>query len=323
MKSPEEFDNYYKSTLVPILESLEPDRKKSEAAFWTAIISLSLFIPVILLFVAFENPWVLILLILPLIFSIRKFSDHSKIKASYVSKFKQTVIAGMIKAISDQLNYFPQSRIEINEYLEGDLFRARIDEFAGGDLIEGKLGATSIKFSELLHRERRESVDSRGNRRTYWVTIFKGIFFIADFNKNFSGRTFVLPESGFDFLGIGKLVEKWFEGRGEEVKLENRTFEKYFKVFGSDQIEARYILSTSMMERLVELREKVNRSIYVSFIDSKVFIALPINRDLFEPNELSSGVNETYLKEYFYYLNLITGIVDDLNLNTRIWTKQQ
>jgi len=321
MKSPEEFDNYYKSTLVPLLESLEPDRKKSEAAFWTAIVSLALFIPVILLFVALENPWVLILLIFPLYFSIKKFSDHNKIKTEYVSKFKQTVIAGMIKAINDQLNYFPQSRIEMNEYTEGDLFRSRIDEYNGGDLVEGKLGATSLRFSEVIHRERRETVDSRGNRRTYWVTIFRGIFFIADFNKNFNGRTFVLPESGFDFLGIGKLMAQWFEGRGEEVKLENPTFEKYFKAFSSDQIESRYILSTSMMERLVELREKANRNIYLSFIDSKVFIALPVNRNLFEPNELSTGVNETYLKEYFYYLQLITGMVEDLNLNMRIWSK--
>ena len=322
MKSPEEFDNYFKSTLIPLLESLEPDRKKSVAAFWTALLSVALFIPVLLLFAVMENPWVLILAILPLILTIKKFSDHSKIKAAYIIKFKQTVISGMIKSISDQLNYFPESRIEMNEYTEGDLFRQRIDQFNGGDLVDGKLGATTIRFSELLHRERRESYDNKGNRRTYWVTIFKGVFFIADFNKNFNGRTFVLPESGFDFLGIGKMIEKWFEGRGEAVNMENPTFEKYFKVFSSDQIEVRYILSPSLMEKLVQLKEKVNNRIYVSFIHSKVFIAIPVNRDLFEPNEFSSGVKSDYLREYFYYLQLVTGIVEDLNLNTRIWTKQ-
>ena len=322
MKSPEEFDNYYKASLVPLLESLEPDRRNSVNAFWVALSSILLFIPVLLLFAVIENPWVLILAILPLIFVIKKFSDHKKIKDAYVLKFKQTVIGGMIKSVSDQLNYFPQSKIETSEYNEGDLFRQRIDEYNGGDLVDGKLGSTTIKFSELLHKEKRESYDSKGNRHTYWVTIFRGVFFIADFNKNFNGRTYVLPDSGFDFLGIGKMMDQWFQGRGEAITLENPTFEKYFKVFSNDQVEARYILSTSLMERLVELKERVNNKIYVSFINSKLFIALPINKDLFEPNEFSSGVKADYLREYFYYLQLITGIVEELNLNTRVWTKQ-
>jgi hypothetical protein len=264
----------------------------------------------------------LALLVLPLILSIKKFSEYSKTKSAYVVHFKQTVIAGMVKSIGDQLDYSPQSFITVNEYHEGDLFLQRIDSYSGGDLIDGKFGATTIKFSELHHQEKRETTDSRGNRRTYWVTIFKGIFFIADFNKNFNGNTYVMPDSGFDFLGIGKILDKWFEGRGQAIQLENPTFEKYFKVFGSDQVEARYILSPSVMERLVEFREKANERIFISFIHSKVFIAIPVSKNFFEPNEFSSGVKEDYLKEYFYYLTLVTGIVDDLNLNTRIWTKQ-
>jgi len=232
------------------------------------------------------------------------------------------VIAGMIKGIDPQLEYLPQSFISSSDYLESDLFRNRLDAYTGGDMVEGKITKTLLKFSELHHQERRETVDSKGNRRTYWVTIFRGIFFIADFNKNFNGRTFVLPDGGFDLLGIGKMFDNWFAGRGEAVTLENPVFEKYFKVFSSDQVECRYILSTSMMERVSELREKVKNKIYLSFLDSKVFIALPLNKDLFEPNIFSSGVKSDYLKEYFYYLTLVTGMVEDLNLNTRIWTKQ-
>lgn len=322
MKSPEEFDSYYQSTLVPLLESLEPERRKVVSAFWVALSQVLWFIPVIALFVVFGNPWVFVLSGVAVFFLVKKFGDHKKIRDAYVQHFKETVITGMIKGINDQLGYFPQSGIGLNEYHEGDLFRQRTDEFKSGDLVDGKLGATAIRFSELLHREKRETYDSKGNRQTHWVTIFRGVFFIADFNKNFNGRTYVLPESGFDLFGIGAMMERWFEGRGELIKLENPAFEKYFKVFSDDQVEVRYILSTSLMERLVELREKVNNRIYVSFLHSKIFIALPVNRDLFEPREFSSGVRQDYLKEYFYYLHLITGMVEDLNLNTRIWTKQ-
>ena len=105
------------------------------------------------------------------------------------------------------------------------------------------------------------------------------------------------------------------------VELENPEFEKLFTVYGTDQIEARYILSTSLMERLVNYRRKANTSLHLSFIHSKLYVALPVSKNLFEPNVFSSGVKSGYLKEYFSYLELVTGIIDDLNLNLRIWGK--
>ncbi|HYV91307.1 MAG TPA: DUF3137 domain-containing protein [Chitinophagales bacterium] len=322
MKSPEEFDNYYKTTLVPILELLEHERKKVAGAFWKVVFSILLFIPVILLSLAFKNPWLFILLLAPIFFAVKNSSEYSKRKRAYVQHFKEEVITGLVKTINEELSYYPQSLISQYDYCESDLFRSRIDSYSGGDLVEGKIVLTNLAFSELHHREKREYTDNKGIRHTHWVTIFKGIFFIADFNKNFRGRTYVLPESGFDFLGVGTMLERWFEGRGDIVKLENPVFEKFFKVFSNDQIEARYIISPSLMERLVEFREKVKNRIYVSFIHSKVFIAIPLSKNLFEPNEFSSGVKSDYLREYLFYLTLVTDIVDDLNLNTRIWTKQ-
>ena len=105
------------------------------------------------------------------------------------------------------------------------------------------------------------------------------------------------------------------------VELENPEFEKLFTVYGTDQVEARYILSTSLMERLVNFRRKANTRLHLSFIHSKVYVALSVNKNLFEPNVFSSGVKSGYLKEYFNYLELVTGIIDDLNLNLRIWGK--
>lgn len=44
-------------------------------------------------------------------------------------------------------------------------------------------------------------------------------------------------------------------GRPDVVRLEDPEFEKIFVVYSSDEVEARYILSTSFMERLVEFRK--------------------------------------------------------------------
>ena len=256
MNSEAEFANIYSSRLTPLLESLEVSRKQVVKLFWNAIIWLLLLIPVVYVAVSLGNPWILLLGAAPIVVAVLRFSRYGKSKRNYVLGFKQTVIKELVKLQNTDLIYMPQSKINLDEYCEADIFHERIDSYDGDDLVNGFIGVTAIRFSELHHQEKRETKDSRGNRQTTWVTIFKGIFFIADFNKNFIGRTYVFPDAGSSFLGIGKLFEKWSGGRGELVKLENPEFEKIFTVYSTDQVEARYILSPSLMERLVKFRMK-------------------------------------------------------------------
>lgn len=157
-----------------------------------------------------------------------------------------------------------------------------------------------------------EVIDNRYSRRL----VFKGLFFIADFNKHFQGRTTVLPDS------IGSKVEVLNRGRGQAVKLEDPQFKKLFSVYGTDQVEARYILSTSLMERLITFRGKANRKVYVSFVDSLIYLAVSYQEDLFEPRLFKTMLDFQPLKDYYETLQLMLGIVEDLNLNQRIWTKQ-
>ncbi|MEM7592810.1 MAG: DUF3137 domain-containing protein [Cyanobacteria bacterium P01_A01_bin.83] len=48
-------------------------------------------------------------------------------------------------------------------------------------------------------------------------------------------------------------------------------------------------------------------------------MAIPYRHNLFEPKLFSSMMSFTPLKEYFLDLQLMIGIVEDLNLNCRIW----
>lgn len=315
------FDQLYEQKLKPGLESLEQSRKTVVTVFWSGIGLLLASVPCILFAIAIGQPIALLLISVPVIFAIFKFIDYGKKKKSYTASFKEEIIGTMIRSLDASLLYTPQNCIPEQDYVAAGIFRARIDSYSGDDLVTGRLGATKITFSELHHQEKQESTDSKGQRHENWVTIFKGIFFIADFNKNFNGITYIMPDAGNSFLGIGKLFEKWTIGRGQLVNLENPAFEKLFTVYSSDQVEARYILSTSMMERLVAFRKKAANTVHLSFVHSKVHIAISINKSLFEPNVFSTGLQPDYLKEYFSYLQLTTGIVDDLNLNLRIWGK--
>ena len=119
------------------------------------------------------------------------------------------------------------------------------------------------------------------------------------------------------------LIGNWFRktiSSLENVKLEDPTFEKKFEVFSNDQIEARYLLTVSFMERLNELAEvfggKTNQC---CFFRNELLIMIPIKQDMFEPGSIFEPEDfvddsKSLLKE----LNLIFGIVDILKLNMKI-----
>ena len=180
-----------------------------------------------------------------------------------------------------------------------------------------------MKFSEMHAEYKTETTDSKGRRHTQWHTIFKGLFFIGDFNKHFSGKTVVLPDTAERLFGLlGKTLQSVFKHSGELIKLEDPEFEKHFVVYGSDQVEARYILSTSLMKRITDFRSKHGKPVYVSFVRSCVHVAVTTGKNMFEPRILRSLLDFEMAEDYLEDLEFALGIVEDLNLNTRIWTKR-
>lgn len=231
--------------------------------------------------------------------------------------FKTAIVGKLVRFLEPQLSYHPIGYIDKHTFRASQLFKHRIDRYKGEDLVRGNVGRTEIVFSEL-HAEYKTG----SGKDTHWNTIFKGLFFIADFNKNFMGQTIVLPDTAEKcFGGFGKMLQEWNIGRPDLVKLEDPEFEREFVVYGNDQIESRYILSTSLMRRILDFKNKTGTKIYLSFVGSKVFVALPSTRNMFEPKYLSDLDDFGPILDYYRDLSLPIGIVDDLNLNTRIWSK--
>ena len=242
----------------------------------------------------------------------------------YRKAFKNDIITRIVKFVDRELSYNPDGFIDRSAFATSSLFQHRIDRYRGEDLIYGKLGKTSFKASEI-HAEYKTEHYGRNGRRTEWHTIFRGLFYVADFNKDFHSTTVVLPDIAERLLGswFGKMLQKMNIARsGKLVQLEDPEFEKLFAVYGQDQVEARYILTPSLMQRLVQFRRKVKSGLFVSFTRSHVFIAIPSNRNMLEPPLFKSLTDFSVVREYIEFLALVAGVVDDLNLNTRIWTKR-
>ena len=319
-----QLENLYNTQLKSKLHGLEGLRKKVKKG---QIFGISLLILTFILFgrvsIALENhsealPFLAVspVAILGVIVLVRTY----KKRMSYREKFKNEVVREIVNVIDPDWNYEPNQYISSSEYRSSDLFRQSVDRYRGDDLISGKIDKTDFRCSEVHSEYKTVTTDKDGRRKETWHTIFKGLFFHADFNKEIKGKTYIEPDTAERLFGkFGQNLQT--SSKGKLVKLENPEFEKIFAVYGTDQTEARYILTPTIMEALVNIYKMYKRRMHISFIGSRVYVAMSFTKNLFEPKIFSSGVNFKEI-EFMYNLFMVNQtIVQELNLNTRIWTK--
>lgn len=322
MKTMDELKVFYESDLKLKLGSFEKRRKKICAVMLvTVILFLMLLAVVAIVFPGLRQPPQGLVFpgIIGIVITVGVLWFVSR---GFVQDFKLQVVQEVVKFCDPSLNYSPKGHISQHQFQGSQIFKHHIDRFSGEDLVSGQMDKTAIQFSELHAEYKTTTTNSKGQRRTQWHTIFKGLYFVADFNKNFSGRTVVLPDTAEKLFGfLGKKLQEMNLSRDQLVKLEDPEFEKMFAVYGTDQVEARYILSTSLMKRITDFKKKMKSPIYLSFTGSNVHIAISQTRNMFEPRIFRSVLDFSLIRGYLEDLQLFLDIVDDLNLNTRIWTK--
>jgi hypothetical protein len=232
--------------------------------------------------------------------------------------FKETAMPELVAIFGPTFRYNARSYIDESQFNSTGLYM-RPDRYSGKDYVSGIHGRTDLNFSMVHAEERYETTetdtDSDGHTTTrtteHWRDIFKGLFFSADMNKHFAGMTRVRS---------GKAG--WLSGLfGNTVKLEDPRFTNQFNVSSTDQVEARYILTPKFMERLTELKSKLG-NFDLSFTNSRVNIAINLSYNAFEPDVRRPFTDFSQLTAALSALFLIIGIIDDLDLNTRIWTKE-
>jgi hypothetical protein len=240
-------------------------------------------------------------------------------KAGFDTLFKDHVIEKLIHLIDPSLRYEKSRSILEEEYRRSELFLESVDRFEGSDLVSGQADEVNLRFS-FLHVEKKERDK---NNKEQWHDIFKGLFFIADFNKTFHSKTVVLPDFAEKTLGVlGSWMQSLNVARGQLMKLDHVEFEKAFVVYGEDPIESRYILSHALMEKIVQLHQKIRKPLYLSFVDSQIFIAIPYTKSLFEPILTQSLLEFASIRGYFELLNTMIGIVEELKLNEKLWSRR-
>ena len=141
-------------------------------------------------------------------------------------------------------------------------------------------------------------------------SLFKGVIVEFNFNKNIKGHTF-FHENSFTAKKI-PFNKHYYR----KVNLESVTFENKYNVYSNDQIEARYILTPSLMERIENLKFAFKAK-YVrgSFKDNKLYLAIHTGKDMFAMgSDFKDSDFHTFETLYNEMLSVLK-IVEELKLN--------
>lgn len=253
----------------------------------------------------------------------------------YNRAFKETVVAEMAaymvrKADLPQagqdyaylLDYEPQQHVGIDLIKQSSLVPRDAYVDKGEDLFSGRMGLTDFQFSKVKLVVDIEDSDSKSKMR-----VFKGICFIADFHKEFEGLTILHSHNAVSRGKAGKALRKLAYkipqislGADKEITLENPAFNEAFVMRSSDETEARYLLPANMMERLVDFRYRHQGRVDVSFFGSYICLLLGSGKNYFEA-PLHREADGEHLRQIYDDLAFLFGIIEQLALNTRIWSK--
>lgn len=321
------FDSYYKEKLLPEIIQFEQYRKLILAKYrvwqFIHIIFISIFALIILSFCAFTfarqdlNYEVLYYLetlnlknflylnIITVIAIILSREKMQKILSNFSYAGKYQLFKKIIDADGD-MRYYPLSGIEVDTLIASKLF-SDFDRYKTKDYIQGEYKNLDVRLSEIeLIKIITSYQDSKMIEKE--KDLFKGLFISVSMNKKFSSSTYIIPNYWMKIFNQ-------FPGCSR-VTLEDVEFEKAFDVYGSDQIEARYILTTGFMERLV----KVNRNFQIrcSFIEGQMLIAITLEDGFMPILQLNQPLDYKIIKQVNQRINIIHELIDALNLENNI-----
>lgn len=306
------FDNFYQTVLEPKFSGIEAARKKYLRFFIIELLIIFVILPALCvglfwLFLLQNNgefhyqgdlPLGTIFFVLLVIITI-----VSSPMFLYKRKAKNQVMPEFIRYFGDFEYAFMKSIDDMT--IEKSMLFKEYNTHLGDDYFCGCFQDVGMIISEekLLFIEHREKTTSVQN-------IFSGILILLEMNKNFSGQTVVLKDKGiFNAFNQMKGLQK--------VALEDSLFEKEFEVYSNDQLEARYLLTTAFMERMLKVRQAYkSNKIQFSFFDNKLLIAIDAKKNMFESTSLFRKTTDRKLiDETFEQFISVMAIIELLKLD--------
>lgn len=295
------FSEYYRSELLPDLIQTELRRKQALAKVYKIVPMVGLVAVVIaaLLWLKSQN---FVATIVPLGFgAVGATGIYNHILKDVQSETKGHLVGGICKFIGWTFNSEPTVRPNMTQLCNNHLLPSRYDRTKFEDHMSGLAhGAT---FNSIECHLEREDRDSDGD--TKWVTVFRGAVMTVEFPRRFAGRTVVLRDSG--------LFNSKKKAGMKRVGLVDPKFEKIFEAYGTDQVEARYLLTPDFMQSLVDLETYVNgKKIRFGFLDNILHIVVETENRFEAGSMLKSLTDSERTQKILNEIGAVYDVIDGI-----------
>lgn len=222
------------------------------------------------------------------------FAVLRKYRATYRKEFKKRVLTAFVSAAYPNLQYRPECPFTVKDFEACRLF-PKPEKFDGEDYFEGTIGERQLRLQvaevHARHVKRYEREKGRKKEVTSLNTVFRGLFFVVSNPQPIQGGVMLMPDdqeasmSKYQLEGISKWVQgtlaKW-TNKAMVYFDEYPEFEKQFVVYADSEREALNLLTENWIRAASELRNRWNNKVHISFVGDKIYVCLPMRRNMFE-----------------------------------------
>ena len=305
----DDFFTTFKKQCLPILKGMETERKKLYFCF---IILLPLaIISFILMFFAFFTKEESLIPFIPImiIFTTVVFIIYKFLTKNFENKVKSRIMPTLCEAIGN-INWRQNPPISHDLYINSYILYRKFDKVEVDDVFNGSYKGINYNIVEACY-SKKEIRHTKNGTKTEYVTIFNGLLITLDMNKKFNSHTVIKPNMLGRFLANSEL---------KHTVLEDTEFEKKYDVLTNDEVEARYLLTPSFMERLKNIQMSfMANSTECAFYQDKLIIAIDKLQDKFHVGSIWKPLTDE--RQYFQMFEEILSIIkliDHFKLDQKI-----
>lgn len=221
-------------------------------------------------------------------------------KKNFENKIKEQIMPSVCRCFGDftwRPNY-EWHRTFVDSGVIKNYTRVDVD-----DVFIGSYKSVGIKVIEAMYET--------GSGR-YRQTVFDGVIVKLDMNKNFKGHTILTDDKLFHNSPVRHL---------KRTELEDVEFEKKYDVFTDDPIEARYILTPALMEKIKKIKVAIYcKELKCAFYQNNLIISIATgDKDLFSIGSLVRPVADPeQFKELMEQFVSILELIDILELDKKV-----
>ncbi len=216
-------------------------------------------------------------------------SGSSQLK-SYKKDYKGKIITSLVSNYDEHLCFNGYLSIPRNIYNNAEF--EYYDRFHSNDYIHGKInGIIPIQLGDI----HTENVHTDSDGHTTYTTVFRGLFSEITLPKSLLSTIKIRSDKGM----LGKFLSK-----KDQVEMDSQQFEKYFDVFTTDKILAVRILTSDIMNYMIDFKLQNKVTFELTIKNSSMYLRIHCD-DMFEAKMSKSALDFETLHKYYKFLNFM------------------